>query len=509
MELSNFISNCRNRKLINNRGKVVSVGCGHCPDCVSRKASIKERMCKEESKKWRYVYFITLTYDEKNVPLARIVPSGEQMHLFDYTTRFKKNNHYGGYLGTIPCSFNDSKFQQFYEKSQQSKKGRLPLDHSLGVPILRYAFTKDLQNFIKRLRFHVSKEISCDLRYFAISEYGPTSFRPHFHVLLFFNERRLAANIERFVSKSWRFGDIVQEFANKSTACASYVSSYCNSTSRLPVYLSLKSLRPKSYHSIYFGQKISREIRDYFYEDVRRAFEPATYYISSNFFNFVPGSSIERFLYPRCYNFVNQNRATLYQLYTSYSRYSLKAGSTRPSDIARHILVFNRHYLPFLSHLQIVPTPPERTFKREGVLYLQEDKWYDYLFHSGEEVSASDYDIMIYNRIYQCILMSKHFLTFCCAGRDAASTLTLICDYYNQLAQYRLSLQYNMMQKYNKEAFDDCYDAFYFIQSDKHYENVYYNTPYIQKINVIKDKNFNDKIKHKELNDANKIFSNF
>lgn len=48
-----------------------------------------------------------------------------------------------------------------------------------GVVVLNYS---DFQNFMKRLRYYLGAE---SVRYFACGEYGPKTFRPHYHAILF------------------------------------------------------------------------------------------------------------------------------------------------------------------------------------------------------------------------------------------------------------------------------------------------------------------------------------
>ena len=57
---------------------------------------------------------------------------------------------------------------------------------------------EDLQKFIKRLRSKTRKKI----KYFAISEYGPATYRPHYHVISF----GLAVSDTDIIERSWNQG---------------------------------------------------------------------------------------------------------------------------------------------------------------------------------------------------------------------------------------------------------------------------------------------------------------
>ena len=66
-----------------------------------------------------------------------------------------------------------------------------------------YICNRDLDLFLKRLRSYYPYE---KLRYYAVSEYGPTSFRPHWHLLLFSNSDRFSETVLENVSKAWSYG---------------------------------------------------------------------------------------------------------------------------------------------------------------------------------------------------------------------------------------------------------------------------------------------------------------
>jgi hypothetical protein len=75
---------------------------------------------------------------------------------------------------------------------------------------------KDLQDYIKRLRFHIGSE----LRYFACGEYGEKRGRPHYHILIFTNkeinvryglcpERKKMCSVDGAFHKAWTLDGIL------------------------------------------------------------------------------------------------------------------------------------------------------------------------------------------------------------------------------------------------------------------------------------------------------------
>ena len=85
-------------------------------------------------------------------------------------------------------------------------------------PIIGYCCKADVQKFFKRLRRRVEydrldlfpyyKKEDRTFRYFVTSEYGPGTFRPHYHGLLFFNHERIGKAVEEvYLRECWKFCD--------------------------------------------------------------------------------------------------------------------------------------------------------------------------------------------------------------------------------------------------------------------------------------------------------------
>jgi hypothetical protein len=98
--------------------------------------------------------------------------------------------------------------------------------------LIGYLNYRDIQLFFKRLIQNIRRITNEKIHYYVVGEYGPTTFRPHFHILLFHNSKELRQSIRQFVSKSWRFGDSDTQSVWSSASC--YVAGYVNSTACLP-----------------------------------------------------------------------------------------------------------------------------------------------------------------------------------------------------------------------------------------------------------------------------------
>lgn len=112
----------------------IHVGCGNCPYCAERKSKEWAYRLMQEDRVSNSSYFVTLTYNTKNVPIT--------------------------------------------------KKGYMTLSR------------EDLQKYIKRLRHHHAKTRNSKwrdwyaseykpIRYYAVGEYGSKRGRPHYHAIIF------------------------------------------------------------------------------------------------------------------------------------------------------------------------------------------------------------------------------------------------------------------------------------------------------------------------------------
>ena len=183
----------------------MSQPCGKCKACMLRKRKEMSVRLAHECSMWNNAVFITLTYDEDNVPVT------------DKTL-------------TI-----DNPLKDFYRgKDVDLTSG--DWDRTLNIP--------DVQKFMKRLRRHleyVPKKCKCvrdhldtKVRYFACGEYGTKTHRPHYHIIIFgWKPSDLVAfklhngNVvyrSAQVEKLWPFG--LSSCSDVNTAVAQYCARY-------------------------------------------------------------------------------------------------------------------------------------------------------------------------------------------------------------------------------------------------------------------------------------------
>ena len=142
--------------------------------------------------------------------------------------------------------------RSFIGKTQSVDETDYPVSAQYGrdnlIPFLSYV---DVQNYIKRLRKHLFQQLGSyeTLHFYAVGEYGPVHFRPHFHLLLFTNSNQVAKVLRECHDKSWKLGR--SDFQRAAGGAASYVASYVNSLSAAPLLY-------RSFPRIVTGKQIGR-----------------------------------------------------------------------------------------------------------------------------------------------------------------------------------------------------------------------------------------------------------
>nr|DAL65871.1 MAG TPA_asm: Replication associated protein [Microviridae sp.] len=121
------------------------------------------------------------------------------------------------------------------------------------IPFLNYV---DVQNYIKRLRKHLETALGSyeTLHFYAVGEYGPVHFRPHYHILLFTNSKEISEVLRQCHYKSWKLGR--SDFQTSRGGASSYVASYVNSLSSAPLlYRVCRAFKPRQRASLGFFEK--------------------------------------------------------------------------------------------------------------------------------------------------------------------------------------------------------------------------------------------------------------
>lgn len=158
--------------------KSVPVPCGKCEACIQRRAQDWQIRLYEELKVSSSAYFITLTYNDSELP---------------------------------------------YVEKVDTDSGEIFWTPSNDV--------RDIQKFVRRLR-DIAKPFvhPFKFRYFIVSEYGPKTRRPHYHGIIFNWPSTLAT--EGHLTKLWGNGFV--SVSPVSEGRIAYTTKYCFAADDLP-----------------------------------------------------------------------------------------------------------------------------------------------------------------------------------------------------------------------------------------------------------------------------------
>lgn len=295
-DLLKAVDHCQHRSFITNKytGARIAVDCGQCDYCIHKRAKKASMRVRTAGSAFKYSYFVTLTYDNDHIPLmnCKVLHSeyddalgisgdihfGREYHQYIPVSEYRCDDNsvlrhifFEQVQGTVPFDreikeyvpVRDNWFlsmdaiRSFISKTQAVDKTDYPASTQYGrdnlIPFLNYV---DVQNYIKRLRKHLFLKLGSyeTLHFYAVGEYGPVHFRPHYHLLLFTNSEEVAEVLRYCHGKSWKLGR--SDFQRSAGGASSYVASYVNSLSAAPhLYRSCRSFRPTSRASVGFFEK--------------------------------------------------------------------------------------------------------------------------------------------------------------------------------------------------------------------------------------------------------------
>lgn len=309
------VQNCFHPKTIYNpyTGEKIVTRCGKCAACLNSRAAQWIQRLDLESTCHKYTLFVTLTYDDFNVPQF------VRMRKDDYPEPAYIDSETG-----VIISAHDIRAQ--FDRSDW--------DYISDTKVLNVLHKKDFQDFFKRLRYYFYECDKAKLRYYLGAEYGPRTYRPHGHLLLFFDSELCLQRIEEFLSKAWPFGNCYDPHLVSGSA-ADYCAAYINGLFSLPKIYLHGEIRPFSLFSkspsIGSGAALSENVRE---SIVRGDNTMSTFQVSSRTFENVPlWRSIEARRFPRLPRFgslSHDDRVTLYKL-------SQELGEISCVDFARYI----------------------------------------------------------------------------------------------------------------------------------------------------------------------------
>lgn len=160
---------------------------------------------------------ITLKNENGVLSRFRVVPCGKcyiclQKRRHDWIFRISQELKVSSSAYFITLTYNDM---------------NIPIDDNNNFTVSKV----DFQLFMKRLRKRISP---FKVRYFAVSEYGGKTLRPHYHLILF-NFPNKEFDVLKMVSDSWNLGFV--NVGKVNGARIAYVTKYCLQCDSVPDFL--------------------------------------------------------------------------------------------------------------------------------------------------------------------------------------------------------------------------------------------------------------------------------
>lgn len=551
-DLLKAADHCQHRSFITNRytGARIAVDCGQCDYCIHKRAQKASMRVKTAGSAFKYSYFVTLTYDNEHVPLfnCKVLHSeyedvvgisgdihfGDEYHKYIPVSEYQCDDNsvlrhifFEQVQGTVPFDreikeytpVKDNWFlsmdaiRSFIYKTQSVDKTDYPASEQYGrdnlIPFLNYV---DVQNYIKRLRKYLYKQLGSyeTLHFYAVGEYGPVHFRPHYHILLFTNSEEVSKVLRHCHDKSWKFGR--SDFQIARGGASSYVSSYVNSLSAAPLlYRSCRAFRPRSRASLGFFEKGCDFVEgEEPYAQIEQKIDSI---VNGRVYNFngvsarsTPPLSYIRTLLPRFSSTRDDDSVAIARV--------LRAVHSTPKRIAKY---------GFIDYKQDSVLSLVRTYYRylkANPILTDDDK---IVLHSARCLtrfcnSSSDVDIESYiNKLYRLFLhvykffRNWHLPSFGCNIDSYAGRIMFILkkgiEYEKKKNYESLRGSYDLRSQYPEIS--DC--MFALPQNGQEIDilqNVSSETVcLLEQLRHRSSTYCRDMIKHKKLNDANNIFN--
>jgi hypothetical protein len=559
-ELQNkLVTRCQHPRTVVNKYTHESfvVPCGHCPSCILRRSAIQTNLLTTYSAQFRYVYFVTLTYAPCFLPTLEVsvietctddiadvpcVPNIDDLdadnpntYLFGFrsvprSASVKLKN------STVERTFKDPEIRFSYPmkpKDLLSILGKINHNVPNRIP---YVCNRDLDLFLKRLRSYYPDE---KLRYYAVSEYGPTSFRPHWHLLLFSNSERFSQTVCENVSKAWSYGRCDASLSRGFAA--SYVASYVNSFVALPDFYTQmpKVVRPKSFHSIGFTESnlFPRKVRIAEVDEVtNKCLDGVVVERNGKFHTIKPTWPYLLRLFPRFSDSIRKSPSSIYQL--------LSAAFTAPARVIRSgcadigcdpfnvsskqsILSFCKQYLNYVDNYgkeidERNILSPVSNLPYSDILILSECRLYDgvdlEVTHRISRVYRFFLGISKFIRTYSTDGCSELFWSSGTPGGElfgrerflriiSAKIVSFWTRYdYNRLVDF-----YQTLEDSNDKDLVDFELRNYSFRYDRtvlndRNEKPYNELPLVRRLAVVALTKCRDKVKHKKINDLSGAF---
>ena len=425
-------------QIVKKDGSTLTVPCRKCSYCRLHHAHVLSQFGSLEASQSDYILFVSLTYANNFVPKVSfewfsndLIGDDDDptfnLRLFDSST--------GELFDDLNCK---KPSIDYVENVSRLYSKRFPAYFNGNqIPV---CYQPHIRDFIKRLNsrcFRMFKKRSC-FRYMYCSEYGPRTFRPHYHILFFCKSEQVRSFIYSafcsYSSKSkrpvWPFGRVDAKYYT-GHGC-DYVTSYCQGLNTLSAVTFRSTFKSRCRHSQRLGFKA---LEDEFKRNRKNnpgEFVPFHFVIDGKDKLFCPSSVFENTFYPRCRNFGLLPMSEQLRYYTiafEYAKRFPNFGLTSPTLLCEHILQEIDEFTSLYGHIEV-----DRFVSSKKVSNLP---YYVKVFGS----QFLRYDLTKLRNIvyYDCLISFKFlkaFNSFFSHGTSFSCFVDLINSYYRSKDTY-------------------------------------------------------------------------
>ena len=551
-DLLKVTDHCQHRSFITNRytGQRIAADCGQCDYCIHKRAQKASMRVKTAGSAFKYSYFVTLTYDNEHVPLmnCEVLHSeyedalsisgdkvfGYERHSYIPVSEYQPEDSsrlrhifFTQVQGTVPFDrelkeyvpVKDNWFlsmdaiRSFIQKTQAVDNSVYPAAEQYGlnnlIPFLNYV---DVQNYVKRLRKYLYQSLGSyeTLHFYAVGEYGPVHFRPHYHILLFTNSKEVSEVLRQCHDKSWKLGR--SDFQIARGGASSYVASYVNSLSAAPLlYRSCRAFKPRQRASLGFFEKgeVFEEGEDV-YHAIEQKIDSV---INGRIYNFngisvksTPPMSYIRTLLPRFSSARYDDAIAIARI--------IRAVASAPKRMARFgIIDYDSDSTLSMTRAYYRYITLNHHLTNEDEIILHNARCFTRLCNSSSDVDIESY----IGKLYRLFLYVSKFLRnwhLPSIGGNLDSYANRIMFIIKTGIEYETKKDYqNLRDSYTVRAqFPDISDSM-FVLPQNGSEIDFISSSSSETLQLLDQLRFRsatfcrDMIKHKKLNDANNIFN--
>lgn len=263
---------------------VVQVPCGKCIECMrARQNALISRAIEESTKRGTFI-FLTLTYADEYLPIAQslwraskstgevelvdkgeVIVSGRKKRLRGERAEFQKNAE------AIRAVFKDFKASETPRYYDSYIDGFEDDDYVYFSRLTPSVCREDVRLWLKSARVRYERERGCKLSpftYICVSEYGPNTCRPHYHLAFF----GLTPDESAWLSSSWPYGFICQRTVNRVNPdgtdgfaiASAYLGKYMSKGKfDCPSVLDKSAEKPRICQSMHIGETLLEKLRPY------------------------------------------------------------------------------------------------------------------------------------------------------------------------------------------------------------------------------------------------------